>query len=66
MRYAGTPCGGVWKTTHGAKTFEPVFDDQPMQAIGAVAVEPSDPKVVWAGSCLRAGARLCHGVSPGS
>ena len=48
--YAGAASGGVWKTTDGAKTFEPVFDEQPAQAIGALALAPSDPKIVWAGT----------------
>jgi photosystem II stability/assembly factor-like uncharacterized protein len=48
--YAGAASGGVWKTTDGGKTFTPVFDDQPVQAIGALAVAPSDPKIVWAGT----------------
>jgi photosystem II stability/assembly factor-like uncharacterized protein len=48
--YAGAASGGVWKTTDGAKTFEPVFDDQRVQAIGALALAASDPRIVWAGS----------------
>src|SRR5262249_5340224 len=48
--YAGAASGGVWKTTDGAKTFAPVFDAQSVQAIGALAVAPSDPKIVWAGT----------------
>src|SRR5437763_3875196 len=48
--YAGAASGGVWKTTDGAKTFEPVFDDQPVQAIGALAVAASNPNIVWAGT----------------
>src|SRR4051794_1200555 len=48
--YAGAASGGVWKTSDGAKTFEPVFDDQPVQAIGALAVSASDPRIVWAGT----------------
>ncbi|HMD36591.1 MAG TPA: hypothetical protein VKH42_16575 [Vicinamibacterales bacterium] len=48
--YAGAASGGVWKTTDGAKTFEPVFDDQPVQAIGALAVSQSNPSIVWAGT----------------
>jgi len=48
--YAGAASGGVWKTTDGGKSFEPVFDEQPVQAIGALAVAPSDPNVVWAGT----------------
>src|SRR5215510_1686393 len=48
--YAGAASGGVWKTTDGAKTFEPMFDAQPVQAIGALALAASNPNVVWAGT----------------
>ena len=48
--YAGAASGGVWKTTDGGKTFEPVFDEQPSQAIGALAVARSDANIVWAGT----------------
>jgi photosystem II stability/assembly factor-like uncharacterized protein len=48
--YAGAASGGVWKTTDGAQTWEPIFDSQPAQAIGAVAVSPSSPDIVWAGT----------------
>src|SRR5262245_19623763 len=48
--YAGAASGGVWKTIDGAKTFEPVFDDQSSQAIGALAVAKSNPNIVWAGT----------------
>jgi photosystem II stability/assembly factor-like uncharacterized protein len=48
--YMGAASGGIWRTTDGARTFEPVFDDQPVQAIGALAVSAADPKIVWAGT----------------
>lgn len=48
--YLGAASGGVWKTTDGARTFTPVFDDQPVQAIGALAVAPTNPDIVWAGT----------------
>jgi photosystem II stability/assembly factor-like uncharacterized protein len=48
--YAGAASGGIWKTTDGGKTFTPIFDDQPVQAIGALAVAQSDPAIVWAGT----------------
>jgi photosystem II stability/assembly factor-like uncharacterized protein len=48
--YAGAASGGVWKTTDGGQTFEPIFDGQTAQAIGALAVAPSNPATVWAGT----------------
>jgi photosystem II stability/assembly factor-like uncharacterized protein len=48
--YAGAASGGVWKTTDGGATWKPTFDDQSSQAIGALAVAPSNPSIVWAGT----------------
>ncbi len=48
--YLGSASGGVWKSTDNGQTFVPVFDDQPVQAIGALAVAPSDHDTVWAGT----------------
>jgi photosystem II stability/assembly factor-like uncharacterized protein len=48
--YAATASGGVWKSMNGGTTFKPVFDKQPVQSIGAVAVSPSAPKTVWVGT----------------
>ena len=48
--YLGNASGGVWKTTDGGTTFRSVFDDQPVQAIGALAIADSDPNQVWAGT----------------
>ena len=48
--YFGGASGGIWKTTDAARTFQPVFDDQSAQAIGALAVAPSNPRTVWAGT----------------
>ena len=48
--YAGAASGGIWKTSDSGRTFTPIFDKEPVQAIGALAVAPSDPKVVWAGT----------------
>ncbi len=42
--------GGVWKTTDAGRTWTPTFDDQPTGSIGSLAVAPSDPNVVYAGS----------------
>ncbi len=48
--YVGTATGGVWKSVNGGLTFDPVFDDQPVHAIGAVALDPRNPDVVWVGT----------------
>ena len=45
--YIGAASGGVWKTSDGGATWTPVFDDQPAQSIGALALSASDPNVVW-------------------
>jgi hypothetical protein len=48
--YVGLGTGGIMKTTDNGGTFTAVFEDQPVAAIGALAVSPSDPKIVWAGT----------------
>ena len=48
--YAGAASGGVWKSIDGGNRWTPVFDKQPAAAIGSLAVSPSDPSVVWAGT----------------
>ncbi|MEP6616939.1 MAG: hypothetical protein ABJA57_10190, partial [Ginsengibacter sp.] len=48
--YLGTASGGVWKTDNGGTTWQPVFDQQPILNIGAVAIQQSNPSVVWAGT----------------
>jgi len=48
--YVGAASGGIWKTIDGGVHWEPIFDSQPVSSIGALAIAPSDPNVVWAGT----------------
>src|ERR1051326_5712379 len=48
--YIGAASGGVWKSVNGGTTYKPVFDKQPVQSIGAIAIDPKNPKVVWVGT----------------
>jgi photosystem II stability/assembly factor-like uncharacterized protein len=48
--YIGVVNGGVWRTTDYGRTWQPLFDDQPTGSIGAVAVAPSNPDVIYVGS----------------
>jgi photosystem II stability/assembly factor-like uncharacterized protein len=48
--YIGVNNGGVWKTTDYGRTWNPIFDEEPTGSIGAIAVAPSDPDVIYVGS----------------
>jgi photosystem II stability/assembly factor-like uncharacterized protein len=48
--YAGAASGGIFKTTDGGVHWESIFDQQPVSSIGALAIAPSDPNVIWAGT----------------
>jgi photosystem II stability/assembly factor-like uncharacterized protein len=50
LLYVGAASGGVWKSSDGGTTFKPVFDKQPVQSIGAIALDPKDPQTVWVGT----------------
>ena len=50
LMYAGGAAGGVWKSVNGGLTWTPVFDDQPVASIGAIAVNQANPDIVWVGT----------------
>jgi hypothetical protein len=48
--YFGAVNGGIWKTTDSGTVWTPIFDSQRVGSIGAIAVAPSDPKTIYAGT----------------
>lgn len=50
LLYVGSAAGGIWKSVNGGVTWEPIFDDQPVASIGALAVFQPTPDLIWAGT----------------
>ena len=48
--YIGAVNGGVWKTRDAGRTWQPIFDGQPTQSVGAIAIAPSDPNIIYVAS----------------
>lgn len=48
--YFGTPGGGIWKSTDAGRVWAPIFDKERVASIGALAVAPSDSKIIYAGT----------------
>ncbi len=48
--YVGAAAGGVWKSLDAGLTWEPIFDDQEVASIGAIATHPQSPDIVWVGT----------------
>jgi len=48
--YVGAASGGVWKSVDGGTNWKSMFDKQTAQSIGSLAIAPSDPSIVWAGT----------------
>src|ERR1017187_2940445 len=46
--FAASASGGVWKSVNAGTTFKPVFDNPAVQSIGAIAIDPGNPKPCWA------------------
>ena len=63
--YVGAASGGIWKTVDAGLTWDPVFDGQSSQSIGALAITPSDSSVLWAGTgeqCIRSHISIGDGI----
>jgi photosystem II stability/assembly factor-like uncharacterized protein len=48
--YVGAASGGVWKSVGGGTAWEPIFDKESNQSIGAISVQPNNPSVIWVGT----------------
>ena len=59
--YVAYATGGLWKTTNNGVTFEPLFQDQATIVLGDVAVDPQNPKTVWAGTGENNSSRSSYG-----
>ena len=63
--YVGAASGGVWMTKDGGLNWKPIFDDKGVHAIGALALAPSDPQVIYIGTgetFIRSNVSLGNGV----
>lgn len=50
IMYVGTASGGIWKSTSGGVTWNPIFEKELTASIGAVAIQQSNPSIIWAGT----------------
>ena len=50
IMYAGTASGGLWKSEGGGTAWEPIFDEQPVLSIGAIAIYQKNPSIIYVGT----------------
>ena len=55
--YVAVGSGGVWMTDNAGTTWKPLFDSQPVYSIGSIAIDPSNPNVIWVGTGENVGGR---------
>ena len=63
--YVGAASGGLWRTRDGGVNWTPVFDDQSASSVSALAMAPSDPNVIWAGTGETFVIRPAHAMGDG-
>ncbi len=65
INYIGAASGGLWKTTDGGISWDPIFDDQDVSSIGSLAITPTNPDIVWAGTGETFIIRPAHAMGDG-
>ena len=65
INYIGAASGGLWKTTDGGLNWDPIFDDQDVSSIGSIAIAPTNPDIVWAGTGETFVIRPAHAMGDG-
>ncbi|MEQ8423831.1 MAG: glycosyl hydrolase, partial [Cyclobacteriaceae bacterium] len=65
VNYIGAASGGIFKTEDGGVTWNPIFDDQDVSSIGSLAIAPTRPSEVWAGTGETFVIRPAHSIGNG-
>jgi photosystem II stability/assembly factor-like uncharacterized protein len=65
VTYIGAASGGLWKTSNGGISWDPIFDDQDVSSIGSLAITPSNPNKVWVGTGETFVIRPAHAMGDG-
>jgi len=55
--YVAVGSGGVWKTVNAGTTWEPIFDGENVYSTGCIALDPTNPEIVWVGTGENVGGR---------
>ncbi|UWX55061.1 hypothetical protein NYZ99_20660 [Maribacter litopenaei] len=63
--YIGAASGGLWKTSDGGISWDPIFDAQDVSSIGSVAITPTKPDILWVGTGETFVIRPAHAMGDG-
>ena len=58
--FVGAASGGIWKSDDGGTRFRPVFDEQAVQSIGAIAIDPKNSRNIWSAAANRGPVTACR------